>query len=127
MYHSTIKNPRTGRQNQVVGWDINVEVLWNQIKAGEINAKGISAMLLNDDEAIQEMRDTEYGDDAHTNFGLRVFEAALDWSLGLAVLWFFRACVAKRRKPGPFTVVVNRKGDVFIIGRSGTVYDPLRK
>lgn len=126
MRYSSIINPRTGRSNRVRAWDIDVKALWEQIKANQIqSARDVSVMLLNDDDSIQAMVDEEYGDSAECNFALSVFENALDFTLGMAVLWFFQVCCKAGKLPGPFSVVATRKGDIFIVGqKSGHVYDP---
>lgn len=123
MYHTTITNPKTKRRNQVRAWPINPKAVMAKFKGDEWqSAKDISFALLDDDESIQEMRDEKYGDCAARNFALSIFENALDWRLGIAVLDILKACLAKRRMPKPFSVAVNRAGDVFIIGASGKVY-----
>lgn len=123
MYHTTITNPKTNRCNQVRAWPIDPQAVAAKFTNGEWqSAKDVSAALLNDDGSIQEMQDEEYGDCAATNFALSIFENALDWTLGIAVINMLKACAAKGKWPKPFSVAVNRAGDVFIIGASGKVY-----
>ena len=119
MYHTTITN----RRNQVRAWPVNPRAVMAKLKSGEWqSAKDISFALLDDDESIQEMQNEEYGDSAQSNFALNIFENALDWTLGLAVINMLKACAAKGKWPKPFSVAVNRAGDVFIIGASEKVY-----
>lgn len=115
----TIINPKTDRQNIVRAWLINPREVVNRIKAGQYrSARDISLALLSDDESIQLMERTQYGDYSRNNFALSIFENALDWRLGLAVLDLIDACIRQyRRLPKPFYVAVNRSGDVFLINK----------
>jgi hypothetical protein len=80
-------------------------------------------MLLNDDQAIQTMRDEEYGDCAQCNFAIAIFEQALDWRLGLTVIQVIRSIVKQTKKlPKPFELAVNRKGDIFVLFSSGRIW-----
>ena len=119
-----IVNPKTGRQVMVKVWRVNPSAIMEQMKAGTIkSAKDVSWMLLNDAESIQEMEDTQYGDAASNNFALSVFENALDWSLGIAVLQAMRTYQKQYRcLPGPFSVAATRSGKVFLITDDGTAY-----
>lgn len=124
MFHTTIINPNTGRTNEVRAWAVNPRAVYDKLRSGEfLDARDISWALLSDDESIQEMQEEECGDEAVRNFGLSVFENALDWGLGLAVLNFIRMFIRKKALPKPFEVAVNRSGDVFIIGASGHLYE----
>ena len=127
MYHTEIRNPRTGRINRVRAWQIAPRAVVDACKAGA-TARDISWSLLSDEQAYQEMKDTEYGDDGGSNFALGIFENALDFTLGMAVVWMIRLFISQRQKlPAPFSVVATRKGDVFCVGISGTVYDPFQR
>ena len=125
MYYTSIRNPKTGRANRVKAWHINPRAVLDEIKAGA-EARDISWRLLSDDQSIQELQETAYEEEG-SNFGLSIFENALDWSLGLAVVRFIHAFLKYRKcLPAPFSVVATRKGDIFCVGKSGTVFDPFK-
>lgn len=122
MFQTTITNPNTNRINKVYAWTVAPKTFWNDLKTGELTPKQLSWKLLNDDQSIQVMDDSQYGDSACQNFALSVFENALDWSLGLAIVRYCNAMVSQRKTlPKPFTVMVTRKGDVFIKTFSGKI------
>lgn len=119
---STIVNPKTGRENKVQVWNLTYEQIRDLMRAGKVKtAKDLSWILLSDKQAEEKIESELSGDCADNNFGLRVFETGLDWGLGLKVLNFVRMCVNLRKKPKPFKVAANRKGDCFIITASGRI------
>ena len=123
MYHTTIVNPKTKRENRARAWLVNPRAVYDKLKSGEYkDARDISWALLGDDESIQDMRAEEYGDAAERNLALSIFENALDWGLGLAVLNYIRAFLQKKALPKPFEVLATRRGDVFIRSASGRLY-----
>lgn len=122
MFSKTIINPQTNRQNKVNCWNINPREVLRLMREGKIKtARDLSWMLLNDDDTIQLMEETDAGDCQNNNFALNVFENALDWGLGIKVLGFIRAFTQVKKMPKPFVVAANRKGDVFIITQSGQI------
>lgn len=121
MYYTQITNPKTGRVNRVKAWHINPRAVMDAVKAGA-EATDISWRLLSDDQSLQELRETAYEEEG-SNFALSIFEGALDWSLGLAVVRFIHMFIKEKQAlPKPFSVVATRKGDVFCVGASGHVY-----
>ena len=121
MYTRTIQNPKTNRRNAVRCWSIAVRAIAAGLECGNIkSARDISWSLLNDDQSIQTMENEMGGDEVSGNFALSVFENALDWQLGVAVLQVLKA--ARPRMPKDFEVAVNRAGDVFVIFQSGKVW-----
>ncbi len=121
MYGKTIVNPETGRTNRVRCWRLNPRAAYEDLKANGV--KAFSWKLLSDDQSIQLMEDQEAGDSADTNWSLHIFENALDWALGIRVANFIDLFITHRKAlPAPFEVAVNRKGDIFIIGKSGKIY-----
>lgn len=123
MFQDTITNPKTNRQNKVTGWHIDATEVYNNFKNGTFKtARDLSWALLNDDQSIQKMEDEQYGDSGSNNFALRIFEQALDWSLGLTVLQCIDAHIKARKSyPKQFDVLATRKGDVFIRYTSGRI------
>jgi hypothetical protein len=87
--------------------------IWQDLRAGKIkDAKDISWKILN--QKWDCIEDSEYGDSAENNLGLRIFEQALDWSIGLKVGNFINSCVKNyKRLPKPFTLKI--KGDNFSV------------
>lgn len=123
MYHTKITNPKTGKQIAVRVWKITPREITNGLKTGAIkDVKDISWKLLNEPESVQDMKNGMDGENAVHNFALSVFEGALDWSLGLAVVNHIRAYVKEGKFPKPFELAVSRKGDIYIIGASGNIY-----
>ena len=108
----TITNPETGRQNACRAWFVEPKKVLVDIKAGA-TAKQISWKLLSDDEAYGEMQATEDGDSARNNFALHIFENALDWGLGLAIIRLMVQAAKLGKRPKPFYILANRKGDIF--------------
>ncbi len=73
-------------------------------------------LLRQAEDVLEEEQD---GDAAERNLGLAVFEQALDWRIGLAVLEVFRAAVERRRIPKPFRVEITRSGRITVLLPSG--------
>ena len=123
MYTKTITNPKTGRQCVVRCWEITPRAVLEKFKSKQWQtAKDVSYALLDDDASIQTMRAEDGGNRASNNFALSVFENALDWGLGLAVVRYIDSIIARYHKlPKPFEVVVNRAGDVFIVTATGRI------
>jgi len=113
MYTQTMENPNTNRNNKFNCWDVSWDAIMAMVKDGK-GAKDISWALLNDDQSIMLMEETQDGDTQRSNFALNIFENALDWGLGITTLNFMKACVKSHKKVKKFTVAANRKGDVFI-------------
>lgn len=127
MFHTSVRNPKTGRVNRCRAWAINPRAVVDALKDEKLTARDISWSLLADEEAYQEMVKTAEGEDADSCFALNIFESALDFSLGLGVVRFIHAFLKYRKcMPAPFTVVATRKGDIFCVGKSGTVFDPFK-
>lgn len=123
MIRLAITNPKTGRTCNLRAWRVDPKAITAKCREGVFKtAKDISWALLNDDESIQDMQDTEYGDSSRNNSALRMFESALDWTLGLAVLNYIRAFTTQKKFPKSFHVGYNTSGDVFVVGASGNVY-----
>ncbi|RTL26934.1 MAG: hypothetical protein EKK55_06930, partial [Rhodocyclaceae bacterium] len=80
-------------------WEIaDPKATIRRFTSGELKSvKDLSWELLNERAAIQAMERTEGGESAETNFGLAVFEHALDWSLGLAVFNHIRGAGPRAR------------------------------
>lgn len=117
----TIQNPKTSRQIRVRAWDVDTKATLHKFATGEFEtARDLSWALLNDDQAILAVEETQYGDAAENNFGLSIFENALDWTLGLAAIRYMQSA-PKGKRVKPFTVACSRKGDVYIITNSGQV------
>lgn len=116
MHIETVKNPVTGRDNRMKVWTIRGRTIVDALLSDNPpTAKDISWSLLSDDGCYEEMLATEYGDTSESNFALSIFEDALDWTLGLAVIGFVRDCIQEWKKyPKTFDVLVNHKGQVFI-------------
>lgn len=124
MYYKRVVNPNSGRESNCKCWMVDPAKVMALIREKKIQtSKDLSLMLLGDDEAVQLMGEEMGGEDAGHNFALQVFEHALDWTIGLAVLDFIRACAKMGKKPRPFEVAANRSGQVFVIaGVSKNVY-----
>lgn len=78
--------------------------IWQELREGRIkDAKDISWKILNQKwDCIEE---SEYGDSSRNNLGLKIFEEALDWTIGLHVAHFINAVVKQAKKlPKPFTL-----------------------
>lgn len=118
MYTQTIINPTTNRKNIVKCWSVDGHKAMDILKAGG-SAKDIGWALLSDSESITAMDDTQHGDSSDNNFALNVFETALDWGLGLAVVNVLKIKAAQGKFPRRFTIAANRNGDVFFIGKNG--------
>lgn len=119
----TIDNPKTGRQNKVRSWDIEPRKVFAFFREDENrSARDLSFLLLGDDKAMSTMEREAGGEDSRSNFALSMFENALDWRLGLAVVNYLKGFAVRGRMPKPFQVACNRGGDVFIIGASGKLY-----
>lgn len=121
MHIETIVNPTTNRPNRMRVWTIRGRSIIDALLSeNPPTAKDVSWSLLSDDGAYQELVETQDGDTSETNFALSIFEDALDWTLGLAVIGFIRDCVKEyKRYPRTFRVAVNHRGQVFILYRSG--------
>jgi hypothetical protein len=121
MRHERIVNPTTGRQLRVRSWHIDPKPFLAWTTAHQATARDISWKLLSERASVAEMEATDGGDAAHSNFALHVFENALDWSLGLAVLQVFRACHARGKLPKPFDILTSQGGQIYWRGASGTI------
>jgi hypothetical protein len=122
MQTTSIINPNTGKSNKVRVWNIEPRQILAGFKSGEFkSAKDLSWKLLNEKESVKLMEKQLDGDASERNFGLSVFENALDWMLGLKVVTFIEAFLKEKKLPKPFQVAVNKKGDVFIITASGRI------
>lgn len=122
MRSSIIINPKTGKKNRVVIWQIDARNILAMKREGRFQTpRQLSWLLLNDRSAIAKMEDEIEGESPNCNFALRIFETALDWSLGLTVLNFILQCVRAKKMPKPFQVAANHRGDVFIITASGRI------
>jgi hypothetical protein len=122
MFTTSITNPKTNRSNKVAAWKVAPKKFWPALKSGSLDAKKLSWKLLNDDESVQAMEEQIDGDSAESNFALSIFENALDWAIGLAIINYCNAMIARHKiLPKPFTLMVNKKGDVFIETASGNL------
>lgn len=120
MFRATIQNPDTQRTLRVVGWHVQPKEVLGWVKEG-LTAKDISWKFLNDRKVEKLMKSEEYGDCSSNNFALSVFENALDWSIGLCILRLIRGCVANKKIPKPFDLLVDRKGTCYAKLSSGRV------
>jgi hypothetical protein len=119
---SHILNPETGRMNQVKAWTVDTRRVFDELKSGK-SAHDLGWMLLSDPESLREMEESQYGDCLENNFALNVFESALDWSLGLAILRTLQSYKDQFSKyPKSFRLAANTKGQVFLLGKSGKAY-----
>ena len=118
-----IISPKTNRPVSVRAWRIEPRDVLARFKSGEYKtAQDLSYALLNQSRSVMDMSEGLDGDSAQTNFALCVFDNALDWTLGLAVLNLIRACRKQHnRLPKPFRIAASRAGDVFLIAASGKV------
>ena len=121
MHTLTITNPKTNRKNICRAWRIDPRKVICAFNTKRFRtAKDLSWALLSDDESVADMEATQYGDAAECNFALSIFETALDWTLGLAVLRLIESC-PKGKILKPFTLCANRNGDVFYLFQSGKI------
>jgi len=93
MYQKTIIRPDTGRKVNLKTWKIEPRAILEFLKDKDKSARDISRLLLNDNQSIQVMEAQQSGDQAGNNFALAVFEQALDWRLGLAIVNVIRSAV----------------------------------
>ena len=122
MYTKSFTNPKTNRVNSMKCWDLDTKSVANVMSAAGGNVKAISWAMLNDEASVQAMEDTQHGDSAANNWALNVFENALDWGLGLAVVGYLRMYKEQFGKfPRRFTIAANRNGDVFCVQKSGNL------
>lgn len=122
MQTTTITAPNTGRQLRVRAWQVEPRKLAEAVTSGQ-SARDISWALLSDDEAFGEMRAEQHGDEASRNFALSIFENALDFRLGSAALSYVQTALRQfGRYPKPFTLAIDRRGDIYIVGAGGRVY-----
>lgn len=125
MYHVRIENPKSGRMCAARVWDIHPSGLFREIgKAAFQSAKELSWHLL--EEGTIDMAAEMDGDCAANNFSLSIFENALDWRIGFAILGILR--LYQKRNPGyapkRLRIAVNRAGDLFY--RLGAYKNPWR-
>jgi hypothetical protein len=123
MYCKEIMNPKTNRKVTLKTWMIEPRKVIELIKQKKIeSAKDLSFMLLNDEDSLYTIEQQEGGDGAENNFGLAIFEYALDWRLGMTIINFIQGVIKKhKRAPKPFEIGVSRKGDIFLILPSGRI------
>ncbi len=118
MHTQTIINPKTNRKNAVKCWNVETRKVIDILRNG--NIKDVSWALLSDNESIEAMEETQHEDSGRTNFALNIFENALDWRLGIAVVNVIKGIKAQTGKyPTRFTIAANRNGDLFFIGKAG--------
>lgn len=121
MYTQTMINPKTNRNNTFKCWNVSWDGIMEMIKAGK-SAKEISFALLDDDESVMLMEETVDGDSQNNNFALNVFENALDWGIGITIINFMKSLLKLHKKASQFTVMANKKGDVFIACKGRIVF-----
>lgn len=123
MTYRTFTN-NAGRERRLACWTIKTADVKEAFASKRFKtAKDLGWSMLADKESTARLeRDCTKGDDVPGgNFALRVFEQALDWSLGLAATRFITD-LAKVRKVAPeFQVGVDRKGETYILLASGRV------
>ena len=118
MHTQTIINPKTNRKNTVRCWNIETRKVIDILRNGDI--KDISWALLSDSESVTMMQETQHEDSGRTNFALNIFENALDWRLGIAVVNVLKGIKTLTGKyPSKITIAANRNGDIFYIGKNG--------
>jgi len=116
MFERTIKNPKTGRENRVKAWPVDVGKIRKLLRRGAIKtARDMGLHVLSDETTLEHIEETRNGEGAGSNFALNIVENALDWSIGFAVLAMVRWSIRKKKIPFPCHVATNRKGDVFLI------------
>ena len=109
-----ILNPETNKEVSVVSLgEVNPKEVIAKIKDGA-GAKEISWMFLSRKSSERAMAKSLGGDCAENNFSLRIFEQALDWSIGVSVIGIIRNTYQlHKRIPKPFNLFVSRKGETF--------------
>lgn len=116
-----IQNPETGKKISVIPFQVNPREILMEVKKGS-GAREISCMLLSQKSPEKAMVKSLYGDCANNNFAIRIFEEALDWTLGLKVLQIIQATIKTYKKiPKPFILFLSRKGDIFLQYISGKI------
>lgn len=124
MYHASITNPKTERQNNVRVMPITGQAIYDLLRSkSEPSARDISWALLDQPECLDDMSEEMSGDSARSNFALSVFENALDFRLGMAVMHYIKAVRGQTggRRPAIIRPAVNRSGDVFILSKTHSV------
>lgn len=124
MYYATITNPKSGRSNNVRVMPITGQSVYDILRSKtEPSARDISWALLDQRECLDDMSEEMGGDSARSNFALSVFENALDFRLGMAVMHYIKAVRESSggRRPTIIRAAVNRSGDVFILSKTHNV------
>jgi hypothetical protein len=73
-------------------------------------------LLRQAEDLLEEEQD---GDAAERNLALAVFEQALDWRIGLAVLGVLQVALRRRRPPKTFALEISRNGSIAVVLPSG--------
>lgn len=116
-----IVHPISGKTVAVDTFPVVPKALLAWTKANKIrSAKDISWYLLGEQRSLAKAAAQENGDARHNNYGLRILENALDWSLGLAVLRILAACPTGKL-PKPFDLLATRSGAILVRYSSGHI------
>ena len=118
---TTMLPPNTGKKLTVDTYRVVPRELlaWTRTRRN-CTAKHISLYLLGQERSLRKAEAQDGGDTRHNNYALRIFENALDWSLGLAVLKLL-AAYPVGRLPRPFTLGATRKGSILVQFPSGKI------
>jgi hypothetical protein len=119
MRYGALVNPETNRTVNVKVWEVDIKTALTTCKTGSV--KDLSWSLLEEKESIDAMEE-ENGDSASSNFALAVFEQALDWRLGLAIIDLLKSYQRKFGKiPSKVTIACDRKGRIYFISKTAKV------
>ena len=121
MFHATVLNPFTNRENAVRVFPIVTREAVAIVKRDGV--KALSWAILNQAEALADCEAEMAGDSAANNFALGIFEHALDWGMGLAVVAYLKSFAAQYpgRQPKTVRVAVSKGGQVFIVNAENRV------
>jgi hypothetical protein len=98
-------------------WRVNPkEVVKWLMEKEERNAQSLSYHIVND----MTEEDAE-GECAKSNLALAIFERALDWRIGLAVIRLIDRCMAQKKMPKPFDLVYTRDDKLYAQFDSGKI------
>ena len=116
-----ITHPVSGKTVSVDTFPVVPKELLAWTKTHKIaSAKDISWHLISEARSMAKMAAQDNGDARHNNYGLRIVENALDWSLGLAVLRVLAAC-RPGKIPKPFDLLATKSGAILIRSHSGSI------
>lgn len=106
---AVIVNPTTNREIHVRTFTIKSIDVQNEYKRSK-SAQSVGFMIL--EQAIDLMKDTVDGDSSERNFGLSVFENALDFRLGMIGIDLWKIAI-RDKKHKILRIGISRKGDIY--------------